>query len=150
MISFRVYGEPAPQGSKRHVGGGRMIESSKKLPAWRKAVTQAARQVAPKQPLDEPVTVAAVFWLPRPKKPRWNVPAGPPDTDKLQRAIGDALEQAGLIKNDSRIIKWENPEKRWSTNTEPPGAHITITPLTGCWVCKHGQHPCNCPQKEQP
>lgn len=27
MIAFSVYGMPGPQGSKRHVGGGRMIES---------------------------------------------------------------------------------------------------------------------------
>lgn len=28
--------------------------------------------------------------------------------------------------------------------------HITITTNPAYWVCQHGQHPCNCPQKEQP
>ena len=125
-ISFRVYGEPAPQGSKRHVGKGRMVESSKKLPAWRKAVTQAARQVAPKQPLDCPVSVQAHFYLPRPQKPRFNVPAVHPDADKLARAIGDAIEHAGIIRNDSRITHWEI-HKHYADHTNPPGAHITIT-----------------------
>lgn len=126
MISFRVYGEPAPQGSKRHVGGGRMVESSKKLPAWRKAVTQAARQVAPKQPLDEPVSVQAHFYLPRPQKPRFNVPATQQgDLDKLCRAVGDSIEAAGVIKNDARITTW-HAHKHYADQHNPPGAHITI------------------------
>ena len=41
-ITFEVYGQPAPQGSKRHVGGGRMIESSKAVAPWREAVKWAA------------------------------------------------------------------------------------------------------------
>lgn len=125
-ISFRVYGEPAPQGSKRHVGGGRMIESSKKLPVWRKTVTQAAHAVAPKQPLDEPVSVQATFWVPKPQKPRFNTPAVAPDTDKLCRAVGDALEQAGVLRNDARITTW-HAHKHYADQHNPPGAHITIT-----------------------
>ena len=31
MIEIKVIGLPAPQGSKRHVGHGVMIESSKKV-----------------------------------------------------------------------------------------------------------------------
>jgi len=38
MIWFEVPGIPAPQGSKRHVGGGRMVESSRSLPEWRASV----------------------------------------------------------------------------------------------------------------
>ena len=31
----------------------------------------------------------------------------PPDLDKLQRAVGDALSiNAGLIKDDAQIIEW--------------------------------------------
>lgn len=103
-----------------------MIESSKLLPAWRKAVTDAARQVAPKQPLDEPVSVQAHFYLPRPQKPRFNVPAAHPDGDKLARAAGDAIEAAGIIRNDSRITHWEI-HKHYADQHNPPGAHITIT-----------------------
>lgn len=126
-ISFRVYGQPSPQGSKRYVGNGRMIESSKKLPAWRKAVTDAARQVAPKQPLDCPVSVQAVFWLPKPQKPRFNAPATQQgDLDKLCRAVGDSIEAAGVLKNDARITTW-HATKHYATPTNPPGAHITIT-----------------------
>lgn len=125
-IAFRVYGEPAPKGSKRHVGGGRMIESSKKLPAWMQAATATARTVAPKTPLDCPVSVEATFWVPKPQKPRFNVPATPGDLDKYLRSIGDAIESAGLIRNDARITTW-HARKRYADPNNPPGAHITIT-----------------------
>lgn len=35
---FAVFGLPAPQGSKRHVGEGRMVESSKRVKPWRRQV----------------------------------------------------------------------------------------------------------------
>jgi hypothetical protein len=49
MFEFFVPGRVAPQGSKRYVGGnkasgGRFIEASKYLPAWRKAVTTVASE----------------------------------------------------------------------------------------------------------
>lgn len=44
MIRFRVNGVPAPQGSKRHVGGGRMVESSKAVGPWREAVRAEAQR----------------------------------------------------------------------------------------------------------
>lgn len=34
-ICFFVAGRPAVQGSKRHVGGGRLIESSRQVGPWR-------------------------------------------------------------------------------------------------------------------
>lgn len=42
MIRFRVNGTPAPQGSKRHVGNGRMVEMSKAVGPWREAVRAEA------------------------------------------------------------------------------------------------------------
>ena len=40
VFAARVFGHPAPKGSKRHVGGGRMIESSKRLPGWAQALNE--------------------------------------------------------------------------------------------------------------
>ena len=34
-VSFNVIGIPGAQGSKRHVGNGVMVESSKKVKPWR-------------------------------------------------------------------------------------------------------------------
>ena len=43
-MRITVHGTPAPQGSKRHVGNGVMVESSAKVKPWREAVKWAARQ----------------------------------------------------------------------------------------------------------
>lgn len=127
MISFFVPGIPAPQGSKRHVGNGRLVESSKLLPAWREAVRIAAQQAAGSNPpIDAPVHVTARFFMPKPKRPRFNTPAVAPDLDKLQRAVGDGLEAGGLIKNDSRIISWDST-KHYAGEHQQPGVHIHIT-----------------------
>ena len=129
-LSFFVPGKAAAQGSKRHVGRGVMVEMSKDLPAWRTAVANAARAAHQgRPPIDGPVAVALTIYLPRPKRSRFKVyPAGPPDTDKLQRAVGDALTASGVIRDDARIVHWD-AWKRWATEDTPPGAHITITEL---------------------
>ncbi|WP_408933040.1 RusA family crossover junction endodeoxyribonuclease [Corynebacterium marquesiae] len=126
IITFRVFGEPAPKGSKRHVGHGRMIESSKKLPAWMRAVKQEAAKNQPSEPIDGPATVLMDFYLPQPKRPRYSAPAVKPDADKLARSILDGLEAGGILKNDSRVTHLE-ATKHYANNDTPPGAHITIT-----------------------
>lgn len=122
MIDFWVDGEPAPQGSKKHVGHGRMVEVSKKLPAWRRAVEDAARHAYEGTPIDRPVTVQADFFMPKPAKPKFPIPATAPDTDKLCRALGDCLERAGVLRNDARIVRWV-ATKRFG---DKPGCRVHI------------------------
>lgn len=119
-ISFLVPGKPISQGSMTHIGGGKLIHKPE-LVAWRKKVLEVAllkaRQAGWKLPLDEPVMVGVVFYLPRPANPRFPVPATKPDLDKLLRAIGDALapqKGVGVLAEDSRIVKWLNPEKEYA------------------------------------
>lgn len=126
-ITFAVKGLPVPQGSLRHVGGGRLVHRPD-LVAWRLTVAAhaatAARDAGWVLPLDEPVSVSAMFFLPSPKRPRWPVPAVKPDLDKLQRAIGDALSPKHGLKvlaEDSRITHWDVTK-----NYGEPQALITI------------------------
>lgn len=130
LTSFFAEGVPRPQGSKRAVGGGRFIEASKYLPEWRKAVVAAAREAHEGEPLQGAVTVEATFVFPRPKalKPDQDAPphTSAPDTDKLQRAVGDALTIAGVIGDDAQIHTWR-AHKRRARPGETPGAHITVT-----------------------
>jgi crossover junction endodeoxyribonuclease RusA len=68
-LTFFTPGTPRPQGSKRYIGGGRSIESSKHLPAWRKALTQTATLTHNhKPPIQGPITITAIFIFPRPKR----------------------------------------------------------------------------------
>lgn len=125
-LTLTIPGHPAAQGSKRHVGGGRLIEMDKKLPAWRLAVAYVAGDQLPDdwKPLDGPLSVEVTFYLPRPKSPKFDEPATPPDADKLCRALGDALTQAGVIVDDARIVHW-NARKTYATETV--GCIVTIT-----------------------
>lgn len=66
MISFFVPGKPAPQGSKRHVGRGILIESSKEVGPWRERVALAAHSHAD-GPMGGPVGIRLEFVMPRPK-----------------------------------------------------------------------------------
>lgn len=98
---------PAPQGSKRHVGNGRMIESSKRVKPWREAVRDAVGDVV--ETLDGPLTMHVVFTVSKPKMAPKNKRTYPitrysGDIDKLLRSTLDALTDAGVIKDDSMVI----------------------------------------------
>ena len=128
--SLRVvaFGAPATQGSKKGFIRGRkvvMVEMDEKLPAWRAAVEAAARLSAGPtwEPIDAAVSVTGEISLRKPNTTKYpDAPAGTPDLDKLQRAIGDALTKARVIADDARIVHW-NIRKVWGI----PGADFIIT-----------------------
>lgn len=141
-VSVRVFvaGLPAPQGSKRHVGRGVMVESSKRLKPWREDVRQGVLAVlgdAP--PLDGPCIVRLTFWLPRPKshpKTRRTLPVTTPDLDKLARGVLDALTSAGAIRDDSIVVTlplaefYVHPEPlRYPCEPTTPGVGIDANTL---------------------
>ena len=141
MITFDVYGIPGPQGSKSAKGRSKktgkiiMIESSAKVKPWREAVKWAAIQARNgAAPLDCPLIARMVFTLPKPAsapKRRRTWPDKKPDVSKLARSTEDALTDAGLIKDDARIVGYSRLEKVYP-NEDPealdcPGVRITIT-----------------------
>lgn len=127
MTTFFIPGHPRPQGSKRHVGNGRMIESSKHLKPWRDSVTLIAKQKF-KHPLDGPILLEVEFVMPRTKAMREN-PAPPmiqaPDTDKLIRAINDGL--TGVAYADDSQVTTIQAHKRRAKVGENTGAKIKVT-----------------------
>lgn len=137
MISFFVEGVPAPQGSKDHVGNGRMVESSKRLKPWRATVRAAARAAWEGEPYAGPVSVDVTFRFLRPKSHygtgrnaailKGSAPshhAYRPDVDKLARAILDAL--TGVAWSDDSQVVAVHACKRWTDGCEVPGALIRI------------------------
>jgi len=130
MIVIDVIGEPAPQGSKRHVGRGIMVESSAKVKPWREVVTFAAAQAVAKGFRQVgPVGVTIMFYLRRPpsapKSRRY--PDRKPDLDKLIRSTLDALVIGGVIEDDARIIAIR--AGKVYARTRPTGALIEINSL---------------------
>lgn len=115
------------------MGNGRFVEASKYLPAWRKAVTAAAREAVDSDgwaTTAGPVRVEVIFYLDRPstvtqaKRP-W--PIKPPDIDKLVRAVCDALTDAEVWADDGQIVEL-CAEKHYN-DTRASGCHIRVLEL---------------------
>jgi crossover junction endodeoxyribonuclease RusA len=127
-MRIEVAGIPAPQGSKRHVGGGRMVEQSRAVGPWREAVRAETQRVADGiPPFTWGIGVELRFRLPRPKSlpARYTVPVRRPDLDKLCRAVLDGLAAGGAITDDSLVV-YLLATKEFATPTEPPGCVIHI------------------------
>jgi crossover junction endodeoxyribonuclease RusA len=125
-----VPGKPAPQGSKRHVGKGILIESSKEVGPWRERVALAAYTAVDRLiAKPNPAYVVIEFILPRPAStPKRFTPSATkrPDRDKLERAILDAL--TGIAFEDDSQVVASLSIKRLAEIGESPGAHIEIYP----------------------
>lgn len=135
-LVITVHDRPRPQGSKRHVGGGRMIESSAELPVWREAVKQAAIDQAGRKLLNGPLRVSMTFTLPKPAsapKRRRTWPMRTPDVSKLARSTEDALTAAGVWTDDARVVEYDRLAKVYPGEgidaLEAPGAVIRIRSL---------------------
>ena len=130
MIHFSVEGLPIPQGSKVVARGGGKTwlrdANASKLKPWRAKVAAAA-DVG--RTFDCPVEVFAVFYLPRPKKPRWWAPAVKPDIDKLMRALNDGMVDGGLVSDDSRIVD-SRTYKRYASKSNPVGVRVVVAVAT--------------------
>lgn len=126
-----VAGRAAPQGSKRAIGKGRMIESSKYVRPWRKDVHDA--MAADGRRIHGPVVVGLRFVFPRPKVVKdamTGLGQSVGDGDKLTRAVWDALKTAGTIDDDSRVLDWYG-SKRLAAPGEDPGVLIIVRPWKG-------------------
>jgi crossover junction endodeoxyribonuclease RusA len=128
VVEFHVPGKPAPQGSKRHVGRGILVESSKDVGAWRERVAMSAHNaMCGRTLLAGPITVALDFVLPRPKSaPKRSTPPATkrPDVDKLARSCLDAI--TGIIVGDDSQIVDLHAIKRLAELGETAGVRITV------------------------
>ncbi|RCS81840.1 RusA family crossover junction endodeoxyribonuclease [Brachybacterium alimentarium] len=132
MSNFPIWipGTPIPQGSKSAGKRGKTVvmwDANRNLKPWRQTMTAhlaawTALSAGAWEPFDGPLIVDATFWIPRPARPKFTLPATPADLDKYQRALGDSMTDSGLIKDDARITTW-HARKRYA---EPGREGITI------------------------
>jgi Holliday junction resolvase RusA-like endonuclease len=139
MIQFEVIGHPSPQGSKHAFvvqGKARMKDmGGMKAVAWRDSVASAAAGLALEHgQLTGPLKLTVVFRFPMPKSRTkaahtagWGWKDTAPDTDKLLRSLGDAMQAGGLISDDARICVTSASKLEVSGGWT--GAEITLTPL---------------------
>jgi Holliday junction resolvase RusA-like endonuclease len=151
-LLITILGKPAPQGSKRHVGRGVMIESSKHVAPWREAVKQATHRALQARALhvygdtgyehqfrlDGPVAIDIAFTFDKPKsapktRRTWPITRSSGDVDKLLRSTFDALTDAGAIRDDSQVIDVHARKQFTDAFAAPlrvPGAVIRIWQVT--------------------
>ena len=145
-ILISVLGIPAAQGSKKHVGRGILVESSKKVAPWRQDVKYATLNVYKKDPIDYAVSVSLEFIFPRPKghfgtgrnkdklkpsAPQFLTSHASGDIDKLCRSTLDGLSvtSGGTVLKDDSLVVSLSAHKRYAKGEELPGAIISIMPI---------------------
>ena len=146
VVEFRVFGLPGPQGSKRSVGRGIMIESSPKVKPWRQAIQSTARDNYSGEPIAYPVRVEIDFFFARPKShyrtgkyseilkpgaPLYTVSTLDGDLDKLIRSTLDGLSfvTGGCVIRDDCLVVSLSSTKRYTNAGTPPGAAIKVLKL---------------------
>lgn len=134
MIQVFAPGIPQPQGSKSAFRRGNkivLVEANKNLPAWRRLVTERLEQANVScQPLTGAVSLDVMFFMPRGKTVKREMPTVPPDLDKLIRAINDSATDAGIIEDDSQVIEIV-AYKFYEAENLPIGALITYSSFLG-------------------
>lgn len=111
------------------VEGGHGAQDKLKI-AWERAVADAAEEQRPAELLDGPLSVTAVFWMPRPKHETkaqrlrtWHTV--PIDVDKALRAVLDPLK--GRIFVDDARIAIARAEKRYCPYGQPWRVGVALT-----------------------
>ena len=130
--------ESAPQGSKKHVGNGIMVETSKRLKAWRNQVNLRAKLIVD-DIINEPVAIEVVFWFKRPKlhylpcgilrqaAPVYITNKNKGDLDKHCRALLDSLTKSAFA-DDSQVVSLQAEKKYCETECQT-GATIKISTI---------------------
>lgn len=128
-LTIDVAGEPASQGSHSVINGRIVQVNSAKHKRWRNAVVFAALDLIGEdwEPIDDPVELSVIFYLPKPKTAVRELPSVMPDLDKLIRAVGDSLTDSGIIRDDSRIVAI-HAQKRYAGD-KGAGAVIRVKTL---------------------
>ncbi len=130
-----VPGVPIAQGSKNAYRRGDrivLVESAKRLPAWRYKVSTAAKGAGLPLLESEAVKVTLLFCMPHPKRPIKRFPTTKPDLDKLTRAILDAL--TGIAYKDDSQVCQIDAQKVYTFGEA--GVYITVSGVNNDTVTK--------------
>lgn len=123
-ISFFVVGRPAPQQRPRLNKNKEWLYSPKS--EFYKAVVKTAGAYAPKTPISKPVRLALKFCYEPPKNRRGEIyKTSRADLDNLEKAVMDALTEAGIWQDDSLIVV----KLTGKVYKDVPGVSVTVETL---------------------
>ena len=102
---------------------------------WKSQVILAGKDWRPANPVEGPVLMRIIFWMPRPKRLLRNKdPDGPvlhlakPDSENLEKPILDCLKNDGWFRDDS-LVCVKKSAKFYHAKVGSPGAEIYIEEL---------------------
>jgi crossover junction endodeoxyribonuclease RusA len=136
-MRLAVPGVPRAQGSKRHVGGGVMVEmGGKPLKDWRRDIKETAAEMGV-EPLAGALKLTMDFYMTRPKGhygKKGLLPSAParpsvrPDLDKLARAVMDSL--TGIwFRDDAQIASLVCRKHYADDSHRTPGVTVELEAL---------------------
>lgn len=147
-VEFFAGGVARPKGSARAFtaasGKAHVAPASSKEKGWRAGVANAAvAAMAGRAPLDGPLTIDVVFYMPRPRSHyrtgknfdqlRETAPVAPtssPDASKLLRSIEDAMN--GIVFTDDARLVTLLVSKRYCHEHQPHvGVKVAVWPWRG-------------------
>lgn len=150
MLQFVAYGEPISQGSvKAYAVGGRahVVSKNNDLTAWRETVRQAAASAAGNawEMRMDAAFVELRFFLRRPSTAPKTIDVYPitgRDIDKFERAVLDSITNAGIWKDDNRVVDLASKKRYCVTpdlakiydpklHRRVPGVEVSIRWLDG-------------------
>jgi Holliday junction resolvase RusA-like endonuclease len=134
-VRFFIQGTPKPQARPRFARRGKFVSTYSVKNEWKEVVKKKVKY------LNDPgfctaIEVNLYFWFHRPKShygtgknadklkenaPKWHTKK--PDKDNLEKAVTDALVDAGLLSDDSIIVRGMTSK-----------SYITPDEESGCWV----------------
>jgi Holliday junction resolvase RusA-like endonuclease len=132
-LIFRVHGTPRPKARPRFVGGRVVTTVGPKEKLWRAWVERAAKEAVANRGDPAPIFLGAVrvrmvftFKPPQSGRDRVGKPhTQKPDAENCSKLVLDAMERAGVFKNDSQAAQ-APPEKWWGMNA---GVVVTVEPI---------------------
>lgn len=143
-IEFTACGNPKGQPRARAFarnGHARMYDPAT-AEGWKSCIAQAARDFLPAAPLTGPLSLEALFVMPRPRghygsgkrsavlkptAPMWCVTK--PDRDNLDKALMDALTTLGMWVDDCQVCAGEIRKRYQVGPEERPGVRVRIETL---------------------
>lgn len=134
VAEFTPRGKPKGQPRGRATIRGRHagIYDPGTADGWKSIVAFAGEPHRPSQPIEGPVSVAIDLLMPRPSRLMGKRhPDGEvwcttkPDIDNAEKAILDALTNAGWWRDDAQVVELSS-SKAYHSKTGIPGARISI------------------------
>ena len=113
----------------RNAGKIAMMYSPSNLKTYQDQVVRFLKGAYHKDPIDEPIAIRMMFFLPKPKTVTRDYPTVMPDLSNLLKATEDCLTKAGVLRDDSIVINHEC--WKFYAENEKVGTEITIVGLSG-------------------